>query len=125
MPSPFDVEQVVDDIIATLNGMLKKDIAAIQGFERQQLRLLAVRAQRIATRWARGEIDDQRAAELSADLERDAKTLADALVLLTALEVEKVWNAIVNAVWGAINGAITGAIDKVLPVPKLPAPGGG
>lgn len=125
MPQPFDIDKVVDDIVAALNDMLKKDIAAMRGFKRQQLRLLAERAQEISMLWARGQITEARANQLFAALEADAKTLADALVLLTALEVEKVWNAIVNAVWGAINGAISGAIDKVLPLPKLPAPGGG
>ena len=38
-----------------------------------------------------------------------------------ALEIEKVWNAVVNAIWGAINAAISGAINSAFPIPKLPS----
>jgi hypothetical protein len=121
MAPPFDVNQVINTITTTLSGMLNKDITAFQGFAEDQLRQLTQRAARLAARVAAGQIDQDLANTFAGEIADDAKTFAEVTAALVALEIEKVWNAVVNAIWGAINAAVSGAINAAFPVPKLPS----
>ena len=121
MATPFDVNQVINTITTDLSGMLNKDITAFQGFAEDQLNRLAQRAARLSARVAAGQIDEDLANIFAGEIAADAKTFAEVTAALVALEIEKVWNAVVNAIWGAINAAISGAINSPFPLPKLPS----
>ncbi|HUH84079.1 MAG TPA: hypothetical protein VLX85_05690 [Stellaceae bacterium] len=121
MATPFDVDQVVHTITADLSAMLNKDITSFQGFAEDQLDQLAERAAHLSARVAAGQIDRDLANALAGEIADDAKTFAEVTAALVALEIEKVWNAVVNAIWGAINAAVSGAINAAFPIPKLPS----
>jgi hypothetical protein len=121
MATPFDVNQVINTITANLSGMLNKDITSFQGFAADQLNQLAQRAAHLSARLAAGNISKDLADTLAGEIADDAKTFAEVTAALVALEIEKVWNAVVNAIWGAINTAVGGAINSAFPIPKLPS----
>lgn len=99
-------------ITAAVNGAVGKDITSLQGFARSQVDGLAKQAQLIAGALAAGHLTDAQRDFFLGDLKRTAQDFVKVLAGLTALEVEKAWNAAVNALWSAIGQAAGVALPK-------------
>ena len=114
MATPIDVNAVVSAITKAATDQLGKDITTLQGFAQEQVRGLARQAQLIAGALASGHLSDAERDWFLNDLKRTAQDFANTLVGLAELEIEKVWNAVVNALWKGLGTAAGAALPKPL-----------
>lgn len=107
----MDHQQILNDIVAALRGELGSGFATIHGFVESQGRLLAKQAEDIAKSRVAGSLadDDELFQFFLENLERNAANMAKSIVMLTALTIEKAWNAIAGVLWGAIRTILGGA----------------
>ena len=112
-------EQIFQDIVAALKGELGDGYSSISGFVSSQGRLLAKQAEGIARSRVSGSLkDDDDLYEFFLDsLKTNAENMAKAVVMLSALTIEKAWNAVAGVLWGAIRTTLKGAgvPDNLLP----------
>ena len=107
----MDHEQILSDIVTALKGELGEGYSSIKAFAESQGQLLAKQAENIAKSRISGSLkdDDEFYHFLLNGLETNARNMARALVELSALTIEKAWNAVAGVLWGAIRTALTGA----------------
>jgi hypothetical protein len=107
----MDHEQILDDIVAALKGELGQGFSTIKSFVESQGKLLAKQAADIAKSRVSGSLknDDELFHFFLEGLQTNAENMAKAIVMLTALTIEKAWNAIAGVLWGAIRSALSGA----------------
>jgi hypothetical protein len=102
---------ILDGIVAALRGELGAGFAEISSLVNAQGTLLAVQAEHITTSRLSGSLkdDDELFGFFLDGLRKNAENLAKSVVMLSALTIEKAWNAIAGTVWAAIRGTLAGA----------------
>ena len=107
----MDHEQIFDDIVAALKGELGSGYSTIRNFVERQGKLLAKQAATIAKSRASGSLkDDDELYEFFLDsLKANTENMVKAVVMLSALTIEKAWNAVAGILWGAIRTTLSGA----------------
>lgn len=100
----MDFQDILDDLVHALKGELGDGFGQIEGFVRQQGRLLAKQAETIATMRVDGPLagDDERFAFFLESLKSNSENFSRSLVMLSILTIEKAWNAVAGVLWGAI-----------------------
>lgn len=116
----MDAGQILNSITGALKQELGDGYDLISSFAERQGRMLAKRAKNCATERANGYLknDDELFADRLQALEDDAASLAKHIAMLTALTIEKAWNAVVGILWGALRTILSGA---GVPAGLLPA----
>lgn len=107
----MDHQQILNDIAGALKGELGDGYSSIKSFVESQGRLLAKQAEDITKSRINGSLanDDELFQFFLEGLERNALNMARSLVMLSALTIEKAWNAVAGVLWGAIRTALSGA----------------
>ena len=115
----MDHEQIFKDIVAALKGELGSGYSAISNFVESQGKLLAKQAESIAKSRLTGSLkDDDELYEFFLDsLKANTENMVKSIVMLSALTIEKAWNAVAGVLWGAIRTTLRGAgvPDNLLP----------
>ncbi|SLN11674.1 hypothetical protein PEL8287_00277 [Roseovarius litorisediminis] len=93
----------------------------ISSFHKSQTKKISKQAALISRMRTSGELrdDDDMFEFLMEQLEDKIRNFAIAVANLTALTLEKAWNASVGVVWGVINKLLKGAGISAVPIPKL------
>ena len=104
-------EQILTDMVAALKGELGGGFSTIKSFVESQGKLLAKQADSIATSRISGSLkhDDDLYEFFLGNLKTNAENMTKAVVMMSALTIEKAWNAIAGVLWGAIRTALSGA----------------
>ena len=107
----MDQQQILNDIVAALKGELGAGYSTIRTLVETQGKLLAEQAEEIARSRIDGPLkdDDEMYAFLLQGLETNSRNLAKSLVMLSALTIEKAWNAVAGVLWGGIRTILSGA----------------
>lgn len=107
----MDHQQILDDIIAALKGELGQGFSTIKTFVTNQGTLLAQQAEEIAHLRVHGSLrtNDKLYNFFLEGLKTNAENMAKSIVMLTALTIEKAWNAIAGILWGGIRTILSGA----------------
>ena len=110
---------ILDEMRDALRGELGQGFSLISGFVNEQGRLLADQAVFIAEQRANGDLRDNDALYhfFLDGLKTNTENMARSVAMLTALTIEKAWNAIANALWGGLRGILTAA---GVPAPLIP-----
>jgi hypothetical protein len=116
----LDAQSLVTDILNALSASVGGDIKVFVPFAERQATALAKQAEWIAEETAAGQLTEDDRAWFLNDLATLSKNFAQVIAGLTALTIEKAWNAIVGAVWAAINAAVKSTIGIALPIPGMP-----
>lgn len=107
----MDHTQILNDMVGALKGELGNGFSTIKGFVESQGKLLAKQAEDLAKSRISGSLanDDELYAFFLENLENNAKNMAKAIVMLSALTIEKAWNAVAGVLWGGIRTILSGA----------------
>ena len=118
----MDHQQILNDIVAALKGELGNGFSTIRSFVENQGKLLAKQAENIATSRIDGPLkDDDDLYEFFLDnLKTNTENMVRAVVELSALTIEKAWNAVAGVLWGAIRTALSGAGVPAGLLPETP-----
>jgi hypothetical protein len=118
----MDYQQILNDMIAALKGELGNGYASISSFVESQGKLLAKQAGGIATSRAAGSLkdDDDLYAFFLENLKTNTENMARSIVMLSALTIEKAWNAVAGVLWGAIRTVLSGAGVPAGLLPETP-----
>jgi hypothetical protein len=112
MPSPINVQALVDAITRAAGAQIGRDVTVLAGFSRDQVEGLARQAQLIAAAFASGHLSEADRDFFLDDLKRTTEDFANSLVGLAAVELEKIWNAAVTTLWNAIGAAVQVALPR-------------
>ena len=104
-------DDILNELVSTLKGELGAGYSAISGIIENQGKLLAKQAAHIARSRAGGSLkdDDDLYHFYLASLQDNTLATAKAVVMLSALTIEKAWNAIAGVLWGGIRTILSGA----------------
>jgi hypothetical protein len=104
-------QQILNEIVAALRGELGSGYSTISNFVETQGKLLAKQAESIAKSRVNGSLrDDHELYEFFLEnLKTNTENMVRAVVMLTALTIEKAWNAVAGVLWGAIRTVLSGA----------------
>jgi hypothetical protein len=107
----MDHQQIFDELVAVLRGELKEGYSSISGFVATQGKLLAKQAATIAKSRVSGSLkdDDELYEFFLESLKNNTENMVKSVVMLTALTIEKAWNAVAGVLWGAIRTTLSGA----------------
>ncbi len=108
----IDTDALIAAITKGVTGAIGKDVTTPQGFAKDQIDGMANQALLIAGALAAGHLTDAQRDFFLKDLKQTAQDFAKVLVGLTAIDVEKAWNAAVSALWAAISTAAGTALPK-------------
>jgi hypothetical protein len=111
----IDVEQLGNEIVDTVSGIIERDVTLIRSFSRRQVDAIAQQAAFVADGIKGGQITPNTQEFFLEELEHMAESFAKTLVRLATVTFEKIWNAVVGTVWKAIESAVGFA----LPLPLL------
>lgn len=101
----LDVPKLLSDIAVAAQGILKKDLASVQGFSERQLRDLAEFAALVTTGIATGTISKDAHPFLLQSLEDMTEHFVKVLQGLAVITVEKLVNAVLSIVVKAVETA--------------------
>lgn len=118
----MDHDQMLSDIVAALKGELGAGYSAIKSFTESQGKLLAKQAEDIAKSRLSGSLkNDDDLYEFFLDgLKRNAENMTKSIVMLSALTIEKAWNAVAGVLWGGIRTILSGAGVPGALLPETP-----
>lgn len=118
----MDHQQILGDIVAALKGELGAGYSTIKNFVESQGALLAKQAENIAMQRIDGSLakDDDLYHFFLDGLERNATNMARSVVMMSALTIEKAWNAVAGVLWGGIRTMLTGAGVPANLLPQTP-----
>jgi hypothetical protein len=104
-------EQILGDMVSALKGELGDGYSSIRSFVESQGKLLAKQAESIASSRLNGTLknDDELYHFFLESLEHNAQNMTRSIVMLSALTIEKAWNAVAGVLWGAIRTTLSGA----------------
>jgi len=114
--NPFDVQKLIADIGAAVNGVVQKDLTTYEAYIQRQTQGIAHQAEWIAESFVAGMIDVGTRDFFLKQLADTTAVFAKTVAGLALITIEKVWNAVVDVLWHSINTAIGAA----LPLPPLP-----
>ena len=115
-------QQILNDMVAALKGELGDGYSSIKSFVESQGKLLAKQADSIATSRVGGSLrqDDDLYEFFLENLRNNAENMAKAIVMMSALTIEKAWNAVAGVLWGAIRTILSGAGVPASQLPQDP-----
>lgn len=118
----MDSQDILGNMVAALKGELGQGYSSISNFVETQGNLLARQAENIATARATGSLrnDDELFEFFLQGLQHNAENAARSVVMLSALTIEKAWNAIAGVLWGGIRNILTGAGVPPARLPETP-----
>ena len=118
----MDHQQILGDMVAALKGELGEGYSTIRSFVESQGKLLAKQAEDIAKSRVSGSLatDDELFEFFLDGLKQNAENMTKAVVMLSALTIEKAWNAVAGVLWGAIRTALSGAGVPASLLPQTP-----
>jgi len=118
----MDNQAILNDMVSALKGELGGGYSAIASFVQSQGRLLAKQAESIAKSRLSGSLkDDDEMFEFFLDnLKSNSENMAKAVVEMSALTIEKAWNAVAGVLWGAIRTTLSGAGVPANLLPQQP-----
>lgn len=107
----MDANQILSDIVAALRGELGQGYSSISNFVQTQGKLLAKQAEGIAKSRLTGSLanDDEQYEFFLGNLKANTENMAKSIVMLSALTIEKAWNAVAGILWGGIRTILSGA----------------
>ena len=107
----MDHQQILNDMVAALRGEIGSGYSTIRTLVENQGKLLAKQAEKIAKSRATGSLkdDDELYEFFLQGLVQNSENLARSIVMLSALTIEKAWNAIAGILWGAMRTVLSGA----------------
>jgi hypothetical protein len=107
----MDHQLILNDMVSALKGELGGGYSTIKSFVESQGKLLAKQAESIAKSRLGGSLkDDDEMYEFFLDnLKNNTENMAKSIVMLSALTIEKAWNAVAGVLWGAIRTTLSGA----------------
>lgn len=116
----MDANAILNDLRAALKGELGQGYSTIASFVNRQGRLLADQALFIAEQRATGSLrsNDRLYKHFLEGLKTNAVNLTHHVAMLTALTIEKAWNAVANVLWGAMRSILSAS---GVPTTLLPA----
>jgi len=116
----MDATTILADLRAALKGELGQGYSTISSFIERQGRLLADQAAFIAEQRATGSLrdNDPLFEHFLEGLRTNAINLTHHVAMLTALTIEKAWNAVANVLWGGIRTILSAS---GVPAALLPA----
>ncbi len=118
----IDIEAMANEMIFNLGEELSDGWDKISAFQQNQASLIAKQAALIAQLKVMGNVADDETIEfLTEQLKDKVENFAKVIANLSALTLEKAWNAAVGVFWNAINKALTGAGLVALPIPDFQA----
>ena len=111
--------EILKEITATLRAELGEGYSSIRTLVTSQGKLLARQAERIAKSRIGGSLkdDDDFYHYLLEGMQTNATNLTRSVVMLSALTLEKAWNAIAGILWKAMRTTLSAA---GVPEPLLP-----
>ncbi|MCP5074027.1 MAG: hypothetical protein GY947_12145 [Rhodobacteraceae bacterium] len=115
------IDKLAGEIAEAWKGELSDGWDLLSSFHKSQTKKLSRQAALIAKMRTEGELrdDDDLFEFLLEQFEDKVKNFAIAVANLTAMTLERAWNASVGIIWGAINKLLTGAGFVALPIPGL------
>lgn len=118
----MDPDQILKDIVAALKGELEGGFSTIKSFVESQGKLLAKQASTIAKSRVSGSLknDDELYEFFLDNLRHNTENMAKSIAMLTALTIEKAWNAVAGVLWGAIRTVLSGAGIPAALLPGTP-----
>jgi hypothetical protein len=118
----MDHTQILQDMAAALKGELGSGYSTISSFVESQGKLLAKQAEDIAKSRISGSLrDDDDLYHFFLDsLKHNTENMARSVVMLSALTIEKAWNAVANVLWGGIRTILSGAGVPANLLPQTP-----
>lgn len=118
----MDAQSIFNSIRGALLAELSDGYSTISGFVEDQGRLLSAQAAFIAEQRAAGELrnNDVLYNHFMDGLKNNTENMARSVAMLTALTIEKAWNAIANALWGGIRTILSGAGLPANLIPDTP-----
>lgn len=116
------MSDILSDLVNALKDELGQGYSTISNIVETQGKLLAKQAKQIATSRATGSLkdDDELYHFYLESLKDNTIAVAKAVVMVTALTIEKAWNAIAGALWGGIRSILTGAGVPANLLPETP-----
>jgi len=107
----MDHTQILQDMAAALKGELGNGYSTISNFVETQGKLLAKQAEGIARSRINGSLKDDDALYhfFLESLKHNSENMAKSVVMLSALTIEKAWNAVAGVLWGGIRTILSGA----------------
>jgi hypothetical protein len=112
MAMAIDVGQLVKDITDAASGIIKSDVTQLGGFSKRQVEAIAHQASLVSAGIISGEITAETRDFFLDGLKDMSRNFVNTLVGMSAVTVEKVWNAVVGVIWKAISTA-AGVVLKV------------
>lgn len=103
----IDISSLVEQMQSAASQVAQKDISLLKGFSDRQIKAIAQQASLVSDGIASGQITEETQEFFLDSLKTMAQSFANTLQGLTAVTVEKVWNAMVGVLWSAI-GTATG-----------------
>lgn len=118
----MDATEIFNNIRNGLLTELGEGYGTISVFVEDQGRLLAEQAAFIAEQRATGELrhNDTLFNHFMKGLKTNTENMARSVAMLTALTIEKAWNAVANALWGGLRTILTGAGVPAGLIPETP-----
>jgi hypothetical protein len=98
----IDINQLIDTMKSTATAVINKDVTVLRGFSERQLEAIAKQTAFVASGITSGEITDATKDFFLDGIEDMVRSFSNTLRGLTAVTIEKVWNAIVGVIWDAI-----------------------
>jgi hypothetical protein len=116
------VSDILSDLVNALRGELGQSYSSVSNIVETQGKLLAKQAAHIAKSRATGSLrdDDELYLFYLESLKDNTLAVAKAVVMVTALTIEKAWNAIAGALWGGIRSILSGAGVPASLLPETP-----
>lgn len=103
----IDISSLIQQMQSAASQVANKDISVLQGFSDRQIKAIAQQAALVSAGIASGQITEETQSFFLDSLKTMAQSFANTLQGLTAVTIEKVWNAMVGVIWSAI-GTATG-----------------
>lgn len=115
------VNDIAGDIVDEWKHELSEGWDQLSSFRKSQTKKISKQTALIARMRIDGDLkdDDDMFEFLLEQLEDKIRNFAIAVANMTALTLEKAWNASVGVIWGAINKMLKGVGISPVPIPKL------
>ena len=101
-----DISSILAEIKTATSEILNKDLSKVRGFSKRQLKAIATQALLIKEGVLAGQIQPDLQKFFEDSLKDMVSNFINTLKGITAVILEKIWNAIVGALWKVIGFAV-------------------
>lgn len=101
-----DISTILTEIKTATYDILNKDLSKVRGFSKRQLKAIATQALLIKEGVLAGQIQPDLQKFFEDSLKDMVTNFVNTLKGITAVILEKVWNAIVSVLWKVIGFAV-------------------